>query len=918
MKITFQIDYRTQWGQRLYVCGSLPELGNWDPSRALAMNFQPGGGWELALNLPERSASGFQYRYLVRDEGNGSIGWEKDGNRALLFSPALPAEITARDRWRAPGVEEQAWSTAAFTGALMRPWARTSDGNANPAPAINPPTHRFQIRVPLVDAGHHLCLIGSDPALGNWDEQRAVVMDGRHYPLWQADVRLTNPEVVRYKYALYDAQARKITAWENGDDRTFWLNPNPDQPSLHIQTDEQFRFPGNKWKGAGVAIPVFSLRSERGMGVGEFPDLKGLVDWSVRTGLKLIQILPINDTVATHTWQDSYPYAAISVFALHPLYLNLEAMGTLKGQQDGAFYREQRALLNGKDFVDYEAVMKVKWRYFQQLYDQEREALLADPAFGAFLEKNRNWLLPYAVFSYLRDHHGTSEFARWGPYARPTPAQLAAIAAPGTAHYDQVAIHYFIQFHLDRQLGEASQYARQHGVVLKGDIPIGIYRHSVDAWLTPELFHMDRQAGAPPDDFSATGQNWRFPTYNWERMAEDGYAWWQARLRQMAAYFDAYRIDHILGFFRIWEIPYEGVDGLLGHFSPDLPYHRNELAERGIWFDYERFCEPYIRAHLLWDLFGKYRDEVVAAYLTEYQPDQFRLKPSVRTQRQVEELLTTPPDAPPELMTKIQRIRAGLFHLIGEVLFLEADGPSDNGRAAQFFNPRIAFQDTYSYRELDGGVRQKLNDVYVDYFYRRHEQFWREKGLVKLPVIKDATNMLVCGEDLGMVPDVVPGVMQELGLLSLYLQRMPKNPNVEFGHPSDAPYLSVCTTSSHDTSTLRGWWEEDRNQTQRYYQQILGHPGEAPLHCEPGIAREIIAQHLRSPAMWTILPIQDWLATDGTLRRTAIHDERINVPANPQHFWKYRFHLNVEELLQREEFNGSLLELNTQAGRTAG
>jgi 4-alpha-glucanotransferase len=908
MKIRFQIDYRTQWGQQLFICGSLPELGGWDVHRAPVMTHQSGGSWEFELTIPGIPPSGFQYKYFVRDT-QGTEQWEMGNNRTFFPDVRKDANVIARDWWRTTSQEEAALYTSAFRDVLLRPHTGGAAAPTKKKSSKGKGSYRFQLQMPQVEPGSQLCIIGSDPALGSWDVKKALVMDGSCFPLWQAEVSLSNAEVVRYKYGIFDPKTKQIRQWESGDDRTLWLNPSP-EVDQYIQTDENFRFTGSKWRGTGVAIPVFSLRTEQGTGVGEFLDLKALVDWSQKTGMKLVQILPVNDTVATHTWVDSYPYAAISVFALHPIYLNLEAMGTLKNKKDQKFYNDQRVALNKKDFVDYEAVMKVKSRYFKQLYDQEKKAFLADPAFQQFLADNRNWLQPYAVFSYLRDLNGTSEFDKWGEYARISPEQLDTLSSPDSPTFDDVAVHYFIQFHLDKQLLEAATYARERGVVLKGDIPIGIYRNSVDAWLTPELYHMNSQAGAPPDDFSATGQNWRFPTYNWERMAEDGYAWWQTRLQKMAAYFDVYRIDHILGFFRIWEIPYEGVDGLLGHFSPALPYSLNEMAQRGIWFDYERFCTPYIRDHMLWDLFGELRDEVVKTYLTEYQPGHFRLKPEVNTQRQVEELLVPSADEAPEARTKRERIKAGLFRLIGEVLFLEV--PNSNGEA---FNPRISFHQTYSYRELDGGQKHKLNELYIDYFYKRHEQFWRAQGLTKLPAIKNATDMLVCGEDLGMVPDVVPGVMHELGLLSLYIQRMPKDPKLEFGHPDHAPYLSVVTPSSHDMSTIRGWWEEDRDKTQRFYNHILGHHGEAPIYCEPWIAREIIVQHLYSPAMWAIFPIQDLVAMDARLRRKETQEERINVPANPQHFWKYRFHLNMENLLKEEEFNASLLEMSSQSGR---
>ena len=166
-----------------------------------------------------------------------------------------------------------------------------------------------------------------------------------------------------------------------------------------------------------------------------------------------------------------------------------------------------------------------------------------------------------------------------------------------TADYPHISIYYFIQFHLHLQLLEATNYARANGVVLKGDIPIGISRNSVEAWTEPHYFNLNGQAGAPPDDFSVNGQNWGFPTYNWEVMEQDDYSWWMKRFRKMSEYFDAYRIDHILGFFRIWEIPMHAVHGLLGQFVPSLPMSREEIESYGLpfreEFDTQRKVETF-------------------------------------------------------------------------------------------------------------------------------------------------------------------------------------------------------------------------------------------------------------------------------------------------------------------------------------
>ena len=374
-------------------------------------------------------------------------------------------------------------------------------------------------------------------------------------------------------------------------------------PARRILHDEDFRY-ATAWRGAGVALPVFALRSEKGLGVGEFLDLKLLIDWAGQTDMKLVQVLPINDTTATHTWVDSYPYAAISVFALHPQYLNLDAIAPLKGKADQQELARLRAELNAKDFVDYEPVMNAKWRFLKKLYLQEKNRLLTDPEFQRFKAEQADWLVPYAAFSALRDRFQTADFSRW-PVEFQSPKNLDQLTAETSPDFDEFGLHFFTQFHLDKQLREAVEYGRQKGVVLKGDLPIGIYRHSVDAWTQPELYHMDAQAGAPPDDFSTTGQNWRFPTYNWERMAQDGYQWWKQRLGHLSRYFDALRIDHILGFFRIWEIPEHSVEGLLGHFAPALPLHCDEIKQRLGWFDHGRLAEPYIRWHMLQDLLGQ-------------------------------------------------------------------------------------------------------------------------------------------------------------------------------------------------------------------------------------------------------------------------------------------------------------------------
>ncbi len=641
-----------------------------------------------------------------------------------------------------------------------------------------------------------------------------------------------------------------------------------------------------------------SLRSKNSFGTGEFTDIKLLVDWAKKTGLKLIQVLPLNDTTATHTWKDSYPYAAISAFALHPLFLNLEKTA---GASHAALIKplkKKQQQLNALEEMDYDSVIKFKLSAIKEIYSAKKDIFKDDTEYFEFFELNRHWLVPYAAFCFLRDKYGTSEFNGWKSNSVYDENAIQRLVSPSQKHYDDIAVHYFTQYHLHLQLKEATAYAHKNGIVVKGDIPIGIYRNSVDAWMAPKLYNMDAQAGAPPDDFAVKGQNWGFPTYNWKAMQQDDFTWWRQRFEQMSNYFDAFRIDHILGFFRIWSIPLHAVQGIMGRFEPAIAIHINELFERNISYEWHRYCKPYITDTVLHELFGEQADHVKEHFL-----DQGELRPEFNTQRKVENYFaaTNDHDNP---------VKFGLFDLISNVILFEQEGSQ-----GQQFHFRIGMEETSSFRDLDPHSQYALKELFVNYFFRRQDDFWEKEAMYKLPGLKRSTNMLICGEDLGMVPHCVPDVMQRLGILSLEIQRMPKKSSTEFFHPNDAPYMSVVTPSTHDMSTIRGWWQEDRDKTQRFYNKIMGRYGEAPYFCEPWVNKEIVIEHLYSPAMWSIFQLQDLMGINERLRRQNPDDERINIPANPNHYWRYRMHLTLEELLKEDAFNEEVKGYVSASGR---
>lgn len=893
MKITFEIEYLTRWGEVLRLEIDPADAARMGTESVREMRWNDGGKWTCLVETPDAGET-FRYRYSLT---NGSqvlrTEWG-DGHRIRLKRGVKCCRVC--DRW-SDRPAESAFRSSAFTEGIFARSRRAKAVEAAAGCVV------WRVEAPAVRPGEVLALAGELPALGGWDAAQAAVMSDADYPVWSLSLRAAQlADSFSYKFVVLDAATRRPIRWEEGDNR-LWRRTPPRRGESVVEAGLRISDPGTRWRGAGVAVPVFSLRSEESFGVGDFYDLKKLVDWAASTGMKMIQILPINDTTMSGTWQDSYPYNANSTFALHPQFLRPEAVGRLKDRKRAEEFRRLGRKLNALDQVDYEAVNGAKNAFLREIFAQQGKQTLASDDFRSFFERNRTWLEPYAAFCVLRDRFRTADFTLWGDYARYDPTRIARLLAPRSTARREAELVWFTQYHLHRQLVEVRDYAHERGVVLKGDIPIGISRTSADAWVHPTLFRMNSQAGAPPDDFSVQGQNWGFPTYDWEEMARDGYAWWKARFRKMAEYFDAYRIDHILGFFRIWEIPLDAAHGLLGHFNPALPFSEQELRERGFWFNATRHATPYVYDYMLGDFFDDAADEVRREWLNEAGYGRYTLREQVATQRRIEALFAERQDE------RSLRIRDGLMGLLDEVLFVP--DPEREG----MYHPRISAQFTYSYRALSDPEKAAYDRLYNDFFYRRHNDFWREEAMRKLPPLISATRMLVCGEDLGMIPRCVPEVMDAEQILSLEIQRMPKDPQREFGDTRCYPYRSVCTTSTHDMSTLRAWWEEDRARTQRFFNEVLGERGAAPWFCEPWVCERIVGLHLASPAMLTVLPLQDWLSIDGALRRENPSDERINVPAVSRHYWRYRMHLTLERLLGERSFNDRLRTMIASEGR---
>lgn len=895
MKIEFRINYHTQWGERIYVTGNIPELGSGDINKAVAMNYKASGDWTLQTDINEKKYNSLEYKYVLKNETARTTEVEWGKPRVLILDKGLDSTVLI-DAWNSVSELNNIYMTSPFVNVLLRKPVNQEEPKEDTRIS-----HVFKVKAPTIEADEAVCITGNCDRLGNWDTSHPQLLDCKNFPEWSIRLDIDKNEWdIIYKYGIYNVKEQKFRCYEEGPDRVIPVAKNK---SRVIVTDTFIRTTGNKWRGAGVCIPVFSLRSKRSFGCGDFTDLKLMADWAAESGLQLIQVLPLNDTISTHTSQDILPYAAISAFALNPLFIDLDKLPIDETNPIKKEYSELKPQLNALDKMDYLRVTDFKLRYIHQSYLFAKDTFIKESEFKVFFKENEHWLKPYAAYCCIRDHKGTADYRTWKEFSKYNKKKIDELSNPNHPWYDDVAQWWFCQYHLHLQLLESVEYAHSKGIVLKGDIPIGVNRNSVDTWVNPELFNMDMAAGAPPDMFATKGQNWELPTYNWDAIESTDYDWWKKRFSQMSRYFDTFRIDHILGFFRIWQIPTAEIEGIMGYLNPSIPLYVDEFEQRGIWFDYERFTKPYITDEILNELFGDESNYVKENFLYIEYGFAYRIRPEYQHQADIEKKYNNG-----EISEKVKN---GLFDLISNVLLFEV--PNSAGR--QYY-PRFDMQKLNTYAALDQKQKQVFDELYVDYFYRRQDSKWLKSGLKKLQALKNASDMLICGEDLGMTTHCVTEVMKRLSILSLEIQRAPKTDKIEFFNPSDAPYLSVVTPSTHDMSTIRGWWEEDHSVSQRFYNQQLGYTGNAPYFAEWWICKDILKMHLYSPAMWSIFQWQDLMSVFPKLRRKKPDDERINVPSNTKYSWRYRMHITLEELLENKEISSTIKDYVNQSGRS--
>ena len=902
MQILFNIYYVASHEETLYVNIKQPN-GTLMP---LKMSQCGDGQWQYTLRCESNTLQLTDSRFLdyyysaVRDGKTLNAEWTTQAHRIDLGQAGIQ-QYTAYDTWIEMPQDTYLYSSA-FTRCINRRDKREVYRKPNPS------ILRLKTRAPQLRGTERLVLTGSHPVLGEWNVERAIECYEQQPNEWVCDIdtEYTANERIEYKFVAVGEGGSVL--WETCCNRVVSIPRLRKGEVTEIELSQAFFEIWNVRK-AGTLIPVFSLRTEGSFGVGDFGDLKKMIDWVEYTGQRLLQVLPINDSTLTHTWTDSYPYSCISIFALHPQYADFRQLPALKDEAKAKEFESLRKQLNQLRQIDYERVNNAKNEYLHLLFEQESKEVFATREFKEWFLEEQHWIVPYAMYCYLRDTNKTADFSKWEGYEQWDESLRQTLTNPRTKLYKEVSYFYYVQYILAVQMKSAHEYACQKRVILKGDIPIGVNRLGCDVWQEPRYFNLNTQTGAPPDDFSINGQNWGFPTYNWKEMLADDCLWWVRRFQNMQKYFDAYRIDHVLGFFRIWEIPASSVHGLLGQFQPSLAMTMEEIEAYGLHFRRGRFTRPYITQEIVEAIFGDKAEMVRDTYLMPFKDGMYLPKADFDTQKKVEAYFNKGREA--ETVTGDDKLlRDGMYTLLSNVLFLR------DHVNPELYHPRIAAQHSYIYKTLlTDEERRIFNRLYDDYYYHRNTQYWYKEAKKKLPRLIEATRMLVCAEDLGMIPDCVPTVINELRILSLELQSMPKEMNTMFGHPERYPYRSVCTIDSHDMPTLRMWWDEDCNRASVYYRQMLGRRDEAPHPMPAWLARDIMNRNLQSGSMLCILSLQDWLAISDNLRLADANAERINIPANPHHYWRYRMHLNIEDMLRDQRFCDDIAEMITQSGR---
>lgn len=740
--------------------------------------------WQLQLELEHETAVELSYSYQVK-RGDTFLRSEPPQNphiiRLRLDEESIEeGSFAIHDKWILAHPEHK------YSSSPLAKLMRRSDLSKTRMPAFCASSGDAFL---LPSHSHYegkLFAVGEHPSIGHWDPCRGMSLTP-----CRSGYLLQFPERVATEYKLVLQRPDGAILWEEDENR--YYRPHSDG-IFTFDTIDPPRFPQYHEIEApqllGTAVPLFSLRSSTTQGIGDFSAATELLNWMQRQGHNILQLLPIYDTTFTRTDRDSYPYSAITTYAFHPIYLDVRQLPGYSKAKEYPRWEQEAKRLESYPKVHYSEVLAYKDAVADTLFEHWlKEGGDKAEEYISFCHKEQSQLLPYALFCVIRDLYPKRSVEEFPSYSDVLEEWSATQTFRGKSIAKSITRHFYTQYHLFSQLDNFVSAAHSKGIIIKGDLPIGVSRNSVDVWINPNLFHLEYKAGAPPDAFSSKGQDWNFPTYNWKLMRADGYQWWQRRLQQMARHFDVLRIDHVLGFFRIWSIPIASTDPGDGYYVPAKGFLPEEV--RGI----EAFC-------------------------------------------------TTDPQ--------------GLKH------------------------PALEPHHIVGFDSLSPELKSKITRLRNEYYYHRNEELWKSEAIERLSAILRASDLLLCTEDLGVLPSCISEVLDMLELFSLEVIRMPKLLNRAIVHPEDIRELSVLTTSTHDMPSLRGWWSTLSEKQKGDICSVYGCTNDPTT---AGFVRALMA-HRYAPLL--ILPLQDWLVLTDITQDVDPTDEQINKPEDASHVWNYR------------------------------
>ncbi|OHT06147.1 4-alpha-glucanotransferase DPE2 [Tritrichomonas foetus] len=995
--IHFHVRCFTNFGQHLYVVGNQDSLGNWDIESAVQLFYEGNEDFwtgNVRIPLSEKHRT-IEYKYFRSFKGQ-NIEWEPVDNHKIELEPVTsPAILELADtfRWNDPVMESL--TKSAFVDVLNKRKNQNSQTLKKFSPNDAKPgtiNVRFETICPHVMSHQDLYVVGSCNELGNWKFDNGLKLNDSNFPFWFADLTMKRESMpFEYKFVVVGDELTDVEVEieeesipekhesgfndQNDGNKEQINNPKvkktiivkkmvrkaiweseanrycPGMTSTIISLDFPANIVINTWytcpnrdmiKRFGVYVPLFSLRSSESCGIGQYSDIIGLVDFCNKIGASMIQLLPIFDTTDQGGWEDSYPYKQMSAFALHPIYINLLDVIPNTPQTIIDDINETKWDLEQKPSCDYPTIYSYKMRVLRRIFDDIiSNKLESNIQFTEFLEREKEWLMPYALHCFFKDKYRTANFKKWPEYSKSISKR--EVVTECAKYKDKLMFTYWVQFICDKQFKKSRDYAIEHKVILKGDLPIGVNKYSVDCWAYPDNFRQHESAGAPPDDFAQNGQNWDFPTYDWTFMESDNYSWWRSRLARIASLYQAIRIDHVLGFYRIWEIPRSTcVTGMLGHYYPCNPISKIDLDVRNLK-NLKRYLKPHINDHILKEKFGDDSDFIKETFLNTrevtsntfetaqnnnnqnlHQNEQIAVKYEqvydfndvCNTEKKLIEYMDEVFKNHIYLADRRKSIENKLIQLMDNVLLIEDDERPgiyhvrtnvDVESIESTPNGTIVHPST-SWLELPENERKAFKKLHDYFAFERQNDLWLGKAGEKINVLKNTTNMLICAEDLGQLTDSINYHLSQTGLLNLRVQRMSKDRYHKFDETSNFNYLSVCCPSTHDCSTLRGWWEENRPVTCEYWATQLQRGDEAPLTLEPFILEMIIKQHLWSNSMFALFLLQDLTDLIPFFRRQTPQQERINDPSNPNHRWEYRYPYYLNDIITNTELTTKLRE----------